>query len=217
MSMSIYTKQDYYTNYLNEKGVDLNDHLDISHLEGSIAIDPHPFNDFIEKFKGEALTKWYAPRPFYNYDSMREAVFLNNMGYNEHNTFEYNWGIKPEHNSILKELIGDANFNQMSLDRETAGVRLLVYYPGHGIPLHTDSFNSFRATNGLKEGEGNIVRYFVAISPWDWGHFLQVHDNMIHHWNSGYTLQIPDGVFHTSANFGISPKVTLTVTGIKTT
>lgn len=216
MSMSIYTKQDYYTNYLGEKGVDLNEHLEISHLEGKIDIDPEPFNDFIDEFRDEALTKWYAPRPFYNFDSMREAVFLNNMGYNEHNTFEYNWGINQKHNRILKDLIGDANFDRMTLDRETAGVRLLVYYPGHGIPLHTDSFNSFRATNGLKEGEGDIMRYFVAVSPWDWGHFLQVHDNMIHHWEPGYTLQIPDGVFHTSANFGIQPKITLTVTGIRT-
>lgn len=213
--MSIYTKQDYYSSYLKDKGVDLNDHLEISHLEGSLDIEPEPFDDFIKKYHDEALTKWYMPRPFYNFDSMREAVFLNSMGYNQHNTFEYNWGIEPHHNEILKGLIGDANFDRMTLDKDTAGVRLLVYYPGHGIPLHTDSFNSYRVANGLKPGEGDVMRYFVAVSPWDWGHFLQVHDNMIHHWKPGYTVQIPDGVFHTSANFGIQPKVTLTVTGIK--
>ena len=215
MSMRIYTKQDYYSEYLAEKGIDLNEHLEISHLEGKIDIDPEPFNQFIKQRHSEALTKWYAPRPFYNFDSMREAVFLNNIGYNEHNTFEYSWGIEDHHNQILKDLIGDSNFDSMALDRKTAGVRLLVYYPGTGIPLHTDSFNSFRDKIGLAPGEGIVIRYFVAVSPWDWGHFLQVHDNMIHHWEPGYTLQIPAGVFHTSANFGITPKITLTVTGVK--
>lgn len=215
MTMNIYAKQDYYTNYLKEKGVDLTQQLDINGLEGKINIDPSEFNDFIERHKNNALTKWYAPRPFYNYDSMREAVFLNNMGYNEHNTFEYNWGIEEHHNQELKEIIGAQNFESMTLDPSTAGVRLLVYYPGNGIPLHTDSFNSYRAKMGFADGEGDIMRYFVAVSPWDWGHFLQLHDKMIHHWDPGYTVQIPDGVFHTSANFGISPKVTLTITGVR--
>ena len=205
--MNIYNKNDYYQEYLDELKVNLDDEFDL--IEHSLDIDCQKFYDFADAFKDDALTKWYGPRPFYDFDSMRQAVFLNSLGYNEHNSFEYNWGIEPEHNNILKELVGKHNFDQLNVDYDTVGIRLLQYNPGNGIPLHTDSFNAYKTQNG----SGNITRYFVAISPWDWGHFLQVHDKMIHHWKPGYTLEIPDGVFHLSANFGIAPKLTLTITG----
>ena len=205
--MNIYNKNDYYQEYLDELKVNLDDEFDL--IEHSLDIDCQKFYDFADAFKDDALTKWYGPRPFYDFDSMRQAVFLNSLGYNEHNSFEYNWGIEPEHNNILKELVGKHNFDHLNVDYDTVGIRLLQYNPGNGIPLHTDSFNAYKTQNG----SGNITRYFVAISPWDWGHFLQVHDKMIHHWKPGYTLEIPDGVFHLSANFGIAPKLTLTITG----
>ena len=211
----IYDKQDYYSKYLEEKGVDLNNHFEISHLEDEIDLDPTPYYEFVDCYREECLSKFYGPRPFYNYDSMREAVFLSSIGYNEHNTFEYNYGIKEEHNSMLKEMLGDNVFEQLKIEKDTAGIRLLEYKPGNGIPLHTDSFNAFRTKNGIPDGEGSIHRYFIAVSPWSWGHFLQVHDNMIHHWKPGYVLEIPDGIFHTSANFGIESKLTLTVTGFR--
>ena len=67
--------------------------------------------------------------------------------------------------------------------------------------------------NGIPYGEGSIHRYFIAVSPWSWGHFLQVHDNMIHHWEPGYCVEVPNEAFHLSGNCGISPKYTLTITG----
>jgi hypothetical protein len=38
---------------------------------------------------------------------------------------------------------------------------------------------------------------------------------MIHHWKPGYAIEVQAGVWHLSANFGIAPKYTLTVTGYK--
>ena len=55
----------------------------------------------------------------------------------------------------------------------------------------------------------------MAVSDWDWGHVLQIHDNIISNWTAGDTYVIPPDVFHTSANFGIAPKYTLTITGVK--
>ena len=106
-------------------------------------------------------------------------------------------------------MLGDEAFKQMRLKKDTCLVRLLRYDPGHCIPIHTDSYNGFKT----RFGEGNVKRFFVAISPWDWGHFLQVHDNMIHHWEPGYAVEIPNEVFHLSGNCGIAPKYTLTITG----
>ena len=77
--------------------------------------------------------------------------------------------------------------------------------------LFCDGFEGFERLYG----EGNATRFFVAVSNWDWGHVLQVHDNIISNWKAGDTYIIPPDVFHTSANFGIAPKYTLTVTGVR--
>ena len=89
----IYEKKDYYSDYLKSKGVDLSKHLDIGGLEDEITLDPAPFYEFADKHRNESLQKNFKPRPFFNYDSMQQTVFLNDIGYNEHNTFEYNYGI----------------------------------------------------------------------------------------------------------------------------
>ena len=143
----IYERKDYYVNYLKEKGVDLQKHLDLTTLKQRLDLDPEPFYKFAEEHRSESLQKYFKPRPFFNYDSMRQTVFLNDLGYNEHNTFEYNYGIKDEHNNLLKEMLGDSAFEQLNIDKDTAGIRLLEYTPGNGIPLHTDSYNAFKDKN----------------------------------------------------------------------
>jgi hypothetical protein len=74
-----------------------------------------------------------------------------------------------------------------------------------------DGFEGFKRLYG-KDGS---TRFFVAVSDWDWGHVLQVHDNIISNWQPGDTYIIPAGVCHASANFGIAPKYTLTITGVR--
>jgi oxalate decarboxylase/phosphoglucose isomerase-like protein (cupin superfamily) len=82
--------------------------------------------------------------------------------------------------------------------------------PGQCLPLHSDGLEGFKKMYG----DENPTRFFVAVSEWDWGHVLQVHDNVIANWSPGDAYIIPPDVFHASANFGISPKYTLTVTGV---
>ena len=141
-----------------------------------------------------AIVKPYGPRPFVPDDSLRQSVLAQHLGYNEHNSTEINWGIEPGDDAQLKDFLGDNFFKEVNLKRETCMVRLLRYDPGHCIPMHTDSYNGFKD----RFGDGDVKRFFVAVSPWDWGHFLQIHDNMIHHWKPGYTIEVPVGVFHLS-------------------
>ena len=51
------------------------------------------------------------------------------------------------------------------------------------------------------------------MSPWDWGHFFQLHDNMVHHWKPGYTVEVPYHVFIVAEIVELAQKYTLTVTG----
>ena len=206
--MNIYERRDHFQKYLDQRGVSLDDHPE---LEPSMQLDI-PFAAIIgwaEANLDRAVVKAYEPRPFVPDDSLRQAVMVQHLGYNEHNCTEINWGIEQEDDATLKGLLGATFFQEINMQPTTCMVRLLRYDPGHCIPMHTDSYNGFME----RFGPGNIKRYFVAVSPWDWGHFLQVHDNMIHHWKPGYTLEIPNDVFHLSGNCGINPKYTLTITG----
>lgn len=200
----------YFKKYLADRKVDLKQHLELDKL-CTLEIDPAEFEAFANTHRKEATVKWYHPRPFLNNMTNDQAINANWIGYNEHNTTESNWGLDKEHNKQLKEMIGNHNFDALGIDPKKSLLRLLEYMPGHSLPLHCDGFEGFKRLYG----DGNATRFFVAISDWDWGHTLQVHDNMIANWQPGDTYIIPPGVFHASANFGISPKYTLTITGVR--
>lgn len=204
---NIYTYNRYFQDYLDQKGVDLTQHIELRQF--TVDIDHKRILDWAEENVANATVKDYKPRPFVPEDSLRQSVMTQYLGYNEHNTTEINWGIEPEDDQALKVMVGSKFFEAVNLEESTSLVRLLRYDPGQGIPIHTDSYNGFK----VRFGEGDVRRFFVAISEWSWGHFLQVHDNMFHHWIPGDCIEIPNEVFHLSANFGILPKYTLTVTG----
>ena len=210
--MNIYEKQNYYQTYLDEKRVSLDNHYEISPLERRIEFSV-PWQSIIkwaDENRDKAIFKSIEPiRPFVSDDSMRQSVMAAWAGYNEHNSQEWNWGLEPQHDHALKLMIGRDAFHHLNLDMETSMVRLLQYNPGQILSLHTDSYNGFKD----RFGDGKITRWFVAVTPWDWGHMLQVHDNMISKYDSGYAVEIKEGVFHLSANAGINPKYTFTITG----
>ena len=47
----IYERKDYYVNYLKEKGVDLQKHLDLTPLRHSLDLDPEPFYKFADEHR----------------------------------------------------------------------------------------------------------------------------------------------------------------------
>ena len=200
----------YFKKYLEDRKIDLSEHLELDKL-CTLEIEPTEFEDFANAHRQEATVKWYHPRPFLNSTTNEQAINANWIGYNKHNTTESNWGIGSKQNQMLKWLVGKHNFDALGLEYEKVLVRLLEYMPGHCLPVHSDGLEGFKKLYR----EEQPTRFFVAVSEWDWGHVLQVHDNMIAKWNPGDTYVIPPNVFHASANFGIAPKYTLTITGIR--
>jgi len=201
----------YFKKYLADRDVDLSMHLDIEkHCQ--LDIDPQDFTKFAEKHRNSAVVKSWHPRPFLSVMGNEQAINANWIGYNKHNTTESNWGLAPEHNKALKDIIGGDNFGRLGIVQDNALVRLLEYLPGQCLPLHSDGLEGFKRLYGDKE---EAIRLFVAVSEWDWGHVLQIHDNIIANWCPGDAYIIPPNVFHASANFGIAPKYTLTITGVK--
>jgi len=208
---NIYTKSNYYQEYLATKGVDLKEHHELNKFYFNI-----DYSDFVEFMRTETpLIKSHVPRPYFeDGEAMREIVMTYDLGYKEHNATEHNWGYHEEsQNTTLKRLFGIANIKSLGIDPDTALLRLLKYAPGNSIPLHKDTFHSFRDRFANK---GKVVRFLVAISPWDWGHFIQLHDNVWSNWSTGDTIEIPANVYHVTTNCGISDKVTLSITGLVT-
>ena len=187
-------------------------HYEVSPLERHVEFTT-PWTDIVNwanQHRDRAIFKSIEPiRPFIPDDSLRQSVMAMWSGYNQYNTQEWNWGLEPEDDHALKLMIGSDAFKTMNLEMSTCMVRLLQYNPGQILHLHTDSYNGFRN----RFGDGNITRWFVAVTPWDWGHMLQIHDNVISNYESGYAVEIKEGVYHLSANAGINPKYTLTITG----
>jgi hypothetical protein len=200
----------YFKKYLDDRNVDLSSHIEVNKF-CTLEIEPTKFETYANAHRNDAIVKSWHPRPFLSQMGNEQAINANWIGYNKHNTTESNWGIEPEQNQMLKEMVGRHNFEALGLEYEKVLVRLLEYMPGHCLPLHSDGLEGFKKMYGGQQP----TRFFVAISDWDWGHTLQVHDNMIANWLPGDTYIIPPGVFHASANFGISPKYTLTITGVR--
>jgi len=208
--MNIFEYKGYYQDFLNTIGVDLKKPYTVA-SKVSLNLDHAALIDYFITDSKVKQTKYYMPRPFHPDADMRQATCLMHLGYNEHNSTETNIGLDEKDNQTLKAIIGVDNFKKLGLDPDTCLVRLLEYTPGNGIPLHTDSFNAFK--NKYGQYDRRITRYFVAVSPWDWGHILQVHDKVIANWEVGDSYEIPEGIYHLSCNFGIAPKYSLTVTG----
>jgi len=200
----------YFKKYLADRDVDLRQHLDVE-KHCTLKINSNEFEAFANTHRDDAIVKSWHPRPFLSQMGNEQAINANWIGYNKHNTTESNWGIEPEQNQMLKEMVGRHNFEALGLEYERVLVRLLEYMPGHCLPLHSDGLEGFKKMYG----EEQPTRFFVAVSEWDWGHVLQVHDNMIANWSPGDAYIIPPNVFHASANFGIAPKYTLTITGVQ--
>jgi len=93
-------------------------------------------------------------------------------------------------------------------------VRLFIQTPGQAIPLHVDAYESYSLRSEISYDK--IVRHVVFIEDWDWGHYLLIGNDSIHQWQAGDSYRIDRGVWHCSANCGLSPKLTMSITGMRT-
>ena len=93
---------------------------------------------------------------------------------------------------------------------------LIKQYPGNIIPWHYDTHvtlkNKIKKIKHLKGKK--ILRYMVFLTDWDWGHYFCIGNNVIHQWKAGDIITWSPHIHHCGSNAGMSPKITLNVTGI---
>lgn len=129
-----------------------------------------------------------------------------NWGYTEFNT-KYYQVFSNDHKKIFEKFI-----KLTGLEQATASI--ILQYPGHTIPWHYDThINFYKKIKELKIKK-KPIRYMIFLKDWDWGHNFSVGASIVNKWKKGDIITWNPIMFHTGSNGGISPKVTMNITGL---
>tara|TARA_B110000977_G_scaffold144763_1_gene183726 strand:+ start:423 stop:1127 length:705 start_codon:yes stop_codon:yes gene_type:complete len=168
-----------------------------------------------------AQQKWEIPKKHYTENSNKWATINNDMGRNEHNTFELNYGMNGDCNEKLKTLLGAENIEKLKADPDTILMRLIVKMPGHGIAWHQDDAGSYgkffpnvKLNKDMCTEKGQLKRLWFSTQEWKDGHAFQISKTVLSNWNKGAVYHIPFGLGHASSNFGYSPQYTVSFTAV---
>ena len=163
-----------------------------------------------------AQQKWEKPKEHYGAEENLIANINNELGRNEHNSFELNYGINGNTNQELVNMLGADNIERMGIEQEGVLIRLIVNFPGHGVAWHHDAANSyFNMYPDYKGTLDGLTRLWFSVVPWYNGHVFQIGSSMLHNWSAGDVWHIPWGTPHGSINFGYNIKYTVSLTGRK--
>ena len=86
----------------------------------------------IDNFQ-DVQQKYEIPKDHYGELANKWARINNDLGRNEHNTWELNYGMNGDSNEKLIQLLGEKNLETLNVIRDTVLIRLIVKFPGHGL------------------------------------------------------------------------------------
>jgi len=191
--------------------------------------DEEAFVKNIDHIDWKALSSWAIskanqvkiPQKYFWWDEKEEKVMhgptdtMNGFPYydqavqhvrdnpvNQHNTQYFKFA-----NEDLDEW--QAPMLELFPELKHVGVSLFVQPPGHCIPSHVDTYSSFKRRTGISGEYTNLRRYMIFVSDWDWGHFFHWGNHCLNQWKAGDFWDLRGGVYHGSANAGVTPKITI--------
>lgn len=176
-------------------------------------IDTQQWIDFTVENFDLAQQKWESPKEHYSDYSNKWAKINNQLGRNEHNTFELNYGMNGDSNEKLKQLLGGDNIKKLKADPDSILMRFIVKMPGHGIAWHLDDAGSYK-TKFPEADTSKLRRLWFPVQDWKDGHAFQISKTVVTNWKAGQVHNIPFGLGHASSNFGYAPQYTVSFTGI---
>jgi len=133
-------------------------------------------------------------------------------GYTEHNTKKYQLFNSPVIPNIFQDIAKKTGLEKYS-------ITLFKQDPGQINPWHFDTYqgviNKYKDDGIIlnKDQIKNIKRYLICLEDWNWGHFLQIGNNVLSQWKAGDVFTWEYGMYHTSGNAGQVPKFTAHITG----
>lgn len=99
-----------------------------------------------------------------------------------------------------------------SFELDNAMARLHVQWPGQVWNLHLDKLEKW-----MPADPSRVERYFVQLTDWQQGHFWNFGNYTWQNWRAGDCVTFDwRNVPHSTANAGLTPRVTLQVTGVRT-
>lgn len=116
---------------------------------------------------------------------------------------------RPELTNGFEELI-------KPFENFTYHYNLLKLTAGHMITWHCDAYSTFVKFNNVSDQElEKIKRTAIFLSPWGFGHVLQVGSEVFSHWNPGDAFTWENYAWHGACNFGRDDMIILQVTYIE--
>ena len=79
------------------------------------------------------------------------------------------------------------------------------------LPLHTDSYISYRKMFGVKPEQ--MYRAIVFLEDWKSGHYFEIDGRPLLAWHAGDWVYWNNDVPHYAGNFGVAPRYTMQITG----
>lgn len=168
-----------------------------SKLDNLIKIIPKKYK------KTHAIEK--APK-FASKEVLDRINAFKKWGYTKNNT-EYYQVFNDQHKNIFQKFI-----KVTGLEQATSSI--ILQFPGHTIPWHYDTHIKFHEKINKLKIKKKPIRYMIFLKDWDWGHNFSVGASIVNKWKKGDIITWDPKVFHTGSNGGISPKVTMNITGL---
>jgi len=93
---------------------------------------------------------------------------------------------------------------------------LLKLTPGRMIVWHFDTYATFVKRKRISESSAEIIkRSIVMLTPWSFGHVIQIGGEILHEWVPGDIYTWHSDTWHGAANFGKDDLIVLQVTYIE--
>tara|TARA_B100001027_G_scaffold39600_1_gene25014 strand:+ start:4106 stop:4624 length:519 start_codon:yes stop_codon:yes gene_type:complete len=102
-------------------------------------------------------------------------------------------------------------FASTLFDRYTVSV--MWQMPGHTLPSHVDTF--YMISKEFDVEPEKCCRVNIFLEDWISGHYFEINENPILQWTRGDAIIIEKDEPHLSGNFGLKPKYTMQVTGVR--
>jgi hypothetical protein len=130
------------------------------------------------------------------------------LGYNEGNSVMYlAFDDEPDCGKIVNPI-------KYCFDLKNISVCVFQQNPGQMTAPHFDTFGGYRERYNITDSNFHkIKRFVIFLEDGAFGHVFSTGKNILHNWKQGDVVETGSDIYHASANCGVTPRVSLSVTG----